>query len=202
MIYDDRAKLRADIRAHLVANGSRNWRLLRYRYSAVPPATWWRLIAREKARIGTQHLVTSDDKIVTARAWSAAEGELKGIGASTLVAGVPGGRFDFLAAFRNLFADATKLRAHAFRADGSVRNPILLDRAVKLRFKLIRQGLELERQIYSANAQRAFFAALVDEIAAESPEVSHRLISRLRAFNRQFDTRSKDSSGTPTTESS
>ncbi len=189
MIYDDRAQLRADIRAHLLANGSRNWRLLRYRYSAVPPTTWWRLIAREKARIGTQHLVSSDEKIVTARALSAAEGELKGIGASTLPAGVPGGRFDFLASFHNLFADATKLRAHALRADGSVRNPILLDRAVKLRLKLIRQGLELERQIYSANAQRAFYDALVAEIAAESAEVQRRLITRLRDFNRVSDPR-------------
>jgi hypothetical protein len=51
----------------------------------------------------------------------------------------------------------------------------------------MQQGLELERQIYSANAQRAFFAALVAEIVAESPEIQRRMIKRLQSFDREFN---------------
>jgi hypothetical protein len=71
--------------------------------------------------------------------------------------------------------------------DGNVRNPALLDRSIRVRLKLLRQGLELEARIFSATTQRAFYEALVAEIAAEAPELHKRLVDRLRGFSGQFD---------------
>jgi hypothetical protein len=96
-------------------------------------------------------------------------------------------RVDFLDAYHCLWADARKLRSHALYTDGRVRSPAVLDRAIRIRLKLLKQGLDLERQIFSARAQRAFFEALVAEVAAESPELRSRLIARLRDFNQALD---------------
>jgi hypothetical protein len=178
----ERTQLRADIRAHLQSYGSRNWGVLRRRYSSVPPATWWRSIAREKARIGTQHLVFQGQQNRAAGTTGAANCNAQAGDASTSTPGPTGEAFDFLAAFRGLFADAIKLREHALHVDGRVRNPAVLDRAIRIRLKLLRQGLDLERQIFSARAQRAFFEGLVAEIAAEAPALQKRLINRLRGF--------------------
>jgi hypothetical protein len=187
MVHIRKLQALADIRSHLQLHGSRNWGSLRMRYDDVPPATWWRWIRREKTRLGTQNLASAGQQKLTAHATNDAYCAVRGEGAATMAAGVlPGAHVDFLAAFRGLFADATRLRNHALHIDGRLRDPAVLDRSIKIRLKLIKQGLELERQIYSANAQRAFYAALVEEIVAESPEVQRRMIERLRTFDREF----------------
>jgi hypothetical protein len=95
--------------------------------------------------------------------------------------------FDLLAAFHSLFADAERLRAHCLDGDGGLRNPVIFDRSIRTRLKLLRQAVKLEQQILNVTAQQTFYEALVAEIAAESPEVHRRLITRLRGFAREFN---------------
>jgi hypothetical protein len=163
MIHPLKSQALADIRAHLQESGSKNWGALRTRLNFVGPATFWRWVRETKTQIVP---------------------ELIG-GSARRRGGEP--RFDFLSAYHGVWTDAMMLRTHALRQDGNVRNPALLDRCIRVRLKLLRQGLDLEARIFSAGAQRAFYDGLVAEIAAESPALHKRLINRLRAFSSQFD---------------
>jgi hypothetical protein len=174
MIHTERSRAHADIQSHLELNGSRKWSCLRKQYETVSEPTWWRWVREAKAHVGAQNLVPGE------------EAQAKRV-PSQANFGVP--RFDFLAAFHSLFADAMALRAHALDRDGRVRKPDVFDRAMKMRLKLIGQGVKLTQQILDARAQQTFYDALIGEIAAESPEVQRRLITRLRAFNHVSDPR-------------
>jgi hypothetical protein len=172
MVHPQKSQALAEIRAHLQANGPRDWDSLRHRMNFIGPATFWRYVSQVKAQIPPELIATSTRQRV-------------GDHAST--SHRAGRRFDFLGAYHGLWADATRLRSHALHSDGNVRNPAILDRAIRIRLKLLRQGLELEARIFSAAAQRAFYDGLVAEIAAESPALHKRLVSRLRGFSSQFD---------------
>jgi hypothetical protein len=169
MDHPQKSQALVDIRAHLQESGSKNWGALRTRLDFVGPATFWRWVRETKARIAPELLGGS------ARRRS---GEA---------------RLDFLGAYYALWADAVKLRTHSLHNNGNVRDPGLLDRSIRVRLKLLRQGLELEARIFSAGAQRAFYEALISEVATESPALHKRLASRLRRFSSEFDVeRSED----------
>jgi hypothetical protein len=163
MDHPQKLQALADIRGHLRQHGSKNWGTLRTRLNFVGAATFWRWIREAKAQTAPELIARYGLRRV----------------------GEP--RLDFLSEYHCLWADAMKLRTHALRSDGNPRHPALLDRAIRIRIKLLRQGLDLEARIYSADAQRAFYDGLMAEIAKESPAVQRRLIERLRAFNRGFD---------------
>ena len=171
MIHPQKSQALVDIRAHLQENGSKNWGALRTRLNFVGPATFWRWIRETKAQIAP---------------------ELLG-GASRRRPNEP--RLDFLAAYHGLWADAMMLRSHGLRHDGNnVRDAALLDRSVRLRLRLLKQGLALEAQIFSAGAQRRFYDGLLAEIGKESPELCTRLLNRLRGFGSQFDAEQSEGS--------
>jgi hypothetical protein len=164
MDHPKKAQALADILGHLQQYGSKNWGCLRSRIDFVGQNTFWRWVREvKKGEIGR---------------------ELRA-GSARRRGGEP--RFDFLGADCALWGDAMKLRSHAMHLDGNVRNPALLDRSIRIRLKLLRQGLELEARIYSAGAQRAFYDGLVAEIAAESPVLRERLMNHLRGFSSEFD---------------
>jgi hypothetical protein len=163
MEHPQKAQALGAIRAHLEQNGSKNWGALRSQLDFIGPNTFWRWIRETKAQIAPELLCGSPRRR----------------------RGEP--RFDFLSAYHGLWCDAIMLRTHALHSDGNIRCPALLDRAIRVRLKLLRQGLELEARILSAAAQRAFYDGLVAEIAAESPALHERLMSRLRDFSRQWD---------------
>jgi hypothetical protein len=175
MLHAEKSQGLADIRSHLKLNGSRKWGALRKQYDMVSEPTWWRWVREAKSQIGTNFF---------------ADSVRQNLGKSC--SDSPGGdpqESDFLSAYIGLWSDASRLRTHALHVDGRVRNPAVLDRAIRIRLKLLRQGLELERQIFSARAQRAFYDALVEEIATESPALQRRIISRLRRFNGRLEKR-------------
>jgi hypothetical protein len=175
MIHPEKSQALAAIRSHLQLNGPRKWGGLRNQFGKVSEPTWWRWVREAKAQIGTHVLADSPRQTLSKNSLDSQ--------------GVESQSCDFLFAYAGLWADAAKLRTHALHIDGRVRNPAVLERAIRIRLKLLRQGLELERQIFSARTQRAFYDALMEEIATESPELQRRLINRLRAFNSQPKTR-------------
>ena len=165
MDHPKKAQAMADIRAHLEQNGSKNWGSLRTRLDYIAPNTFWRWIRETKAQIAPELL-----------------GD-----ASRRRRGEP--RLDFLGAYRGLWDDAMLLRSHGLRHDGNnVRDAALVDRSVRLRLRLLKQGLALEAQIHSAAAQRSFYDGLIAEIAKESPALCTRLLNRLRGFSDQCAT--------------
>jgi hypothetical protein len=91
--------------------------------------------------------------------------------------------FDYLAALRREFADNDRLRMHALKADGAIRDPVAFNRALGSRLKLIVRSVKLEREIYDLRRSQSFFDAILREVAAASPEVSHRIVDRMRALS-------------------
>jgi hypothetical protein len=175
MVHSERTQVIADIRTHLRINGSRNWAAVRGRYDSIPPATWWRLVRAVKEQLGVEHVISCPRQLsvepVTTRQYRRGRG------------------FDLLAAFHSLFTDAERLRAHCLDGDGGLRNPVVFDRSIRTRLKLLKQAVKLEQQILNVTAQQAFYEALIAEIAAESPKLQRRLINRLRGFSSQGKTR-------------
>jgi hypothetical protein len=164
-----------DICQHLVANGSKKWKCVRTRYPNISEASFWRFVREAKAQIGERNLVDAIGKGISENAIPDTSQVIEG--RSNL------GGLDYLAALRSLYRDADRLCAHALNADGSVRNPVVLDRTIGTRLKLLVQTVRLERQIQDLGRTQKFFNAIVDEIAAEAPTVAHRIIERLRRLN-------------------
>lgn len=173
MTHQMSSRARADIAAHLQVHGARNWTMVRGQYRSIPHATWWRLVRRVKEEAGLGHLIVAR-RDFTARP-PAARRRANGV------------EVDLLAALNGLFADAAQLRSHCLDSDGRLMNPVIFDRAIRTRLKLLKQAVKLRQQILSVTAQQRFYEALVFEIAAESPETCRRLITRLRDFNREYD---------------
>ena len=168
----------ADIRRHLTTVGSKNWRVVRARYPRISSASFFRYIREAKANefIDENALVLSHRPSIPDRHQL--------ISSELAVANtdpVPH-RLDYLTNLRELFADASALRAYALNDDLTVKFPLIFDRALRIRLKLILQAVRLTRQIYDGRNVQKFMDALVDEVALESPELQRRVIGRLRSM--------------------
>jgi hypothetical protein len=172
MVHPKKTYALGEIRAHLQQTGCRDWDSLRRRLNFIAPATFWRYVKRVRAQTPPELIASSGPRLGNRLSRSPGTDR----------------RFDFLGAYQGLWADATRLRSHALDSDGNVRNPAILDRSIRVRLKLLKKGLELEARIFSGGAQRAFYDGLVAEVAAESPALYARLVSRLRGFSNRFDT--------------
>src|SRR6266478_1139425 len=169
-----------DIRAHILNCGSRNWRQVRLKHSAIPETSWWRLVKSVRQEFvcidptQSYRVMTSTN---SARASEKYEREAAAMPMSTDETLVGS---EALRVLRDLCSDAMTMRECALNADGSIRNPDLLHRSIKLRCSVMVRAMKLKSVIYDNFRAGAFFGAVVDEIRQEAPEVSHRIVTRLR----------------------
>ncbi len=180
MICPEKYVAIADIRRHLATVGSKRWQLVRARYPRISSASFFRYVREAKS----SEFFDENVRVMSCRPVSTPSVPSHVMYGELAVADtdpVPR-RFDYLANFRQLFADATALRAYALNADSSIKFPVIFDRALRVRLKLISRAVRLTRQIYEGRNVQIFMDALVNEIALESPELQRRLIARLRVI--------------------
>jgi len=172
MVHINKQRALTDIRLHLRLSGSTKWASLRNTYAAVSEATWWRWVRRAKAQIGSQGLRAKIKQGI-----GSIDGTLGDRPGGIVYGGL--GRLDYLGSLHQQFADAEKLRLRALNADGSVRDPNGLDRAIRVRLKLLSRSVKLEARIYAVKQVQKFYDALLAEIAQESPDLQRRIANRL-----------------------
>jgi hypothetical protein len=172
MIFVSKIAIAEDAKKHIVAVGSRRWGVVRARHPGVSESTFWRAVRSAKADLAAEDMRTVSEQ-GTPCAHTDGEDAAGGV-----AAGIPL-RVDYLEAYRQLFADVTKLRRSALNADGSVRLPAIFDRSIKTRLVLVARSVKLMNQIYSLRNVRMFVDALVLEIESAPPDLQRRLKGRL-----------------------
>jgi hypothetical protein len=156
-----------------------------WRHPDVSPATFWRYVREAK-----RDLAAEDMRMVYEQGIRNPLCPDPGGGAGNVAAfethGVPR-RIDYLAAYRQLFADVGALREFALNPDGSIRSPMIFDRTIQRRMSLIARSVKLSHQIYAVRNVQMFMDALIDEIASESPELQRRVLHRFRQLQTAAD---------------
>jgi hypothetical protein len=151
----------------------------------VSSATFWRAVRQAKSDLAAEDMRLVCQGIQT-RSVFVGRDPLAGDPVVADDRGVPP-RIDFLAAYRQLFADTVALRAYALNPDGTVKRPLILDRAIKTRLTVISRSVKLLRQVYEVRNVQIFMDALVEEIALESPDLQRRILARLRSIQSVTD---------------
>jgi hypothetical protein len=98
-------------------------------------------------------------------------------------------RLDFFAELNLLFRDARFLRDSAVRKEGEtekITNPRTFDRSISRRLEILATTIETQKQLWDLKTMEEFYNALVEEVAAESPECARRIQARLAARNVQL----------------
>jgi hypothetical protein len=174
-----------DIKRHIVTVGSKRWAVVQTQHPDVSPASFWRYVREAK-----RDLAAEDMRVVCEQGVRGLPCPDQGGGSYDVAAfeahGVPR-RIDYLATYRQLFADVGALREFALNPDGSIRSPMIFDRSIKRRMSLIARSVKLSQQIYAVRNVQMFMDTLIDEIASESPELQRRLLARLRQLQAAAD---------------
>jgi hypothetical protein len=179
----DRQLAAIDIRSHILNCGARKWRQVRAKHAAIPEATWWRLVKSVREEFicisSTQaRLVTSQTNSVRAKPKAVPGSVTLATWTENTLEGS-----ESLRVLSELCGDAMAMRAAALNADGSVRNPDLLHRSIKLRCSVLLRAAKAKSTIYDNFRAGAFFGAVLEEVRLEAPEVVHRIVARLRGLS-------------------
>jgi hypothetical protein len=175
-----------DAKKHIASVGSKRWSVVRTRHPGVSTSTFWRAVRAAKADLAAEDMRTvSEQGIRKPRANPNREDASGGVAVADAQA-IPL-RVDYLAAYRQLFADVGALRDFALNPDGSIRSPMIFDRSIKRRMSLITRSVKLSQQIYAVRNVQVFMDALIDAIASESPELQRRVLARLRQLRAAAD---------------
>jgi hypothetical protein len=164
------------IQNHLAAHGARRWSVLLKRFPGVSQSSFWRWVKLAKAQRGQAQLIACNEWAVS----HLAERTGDDYGDGGAIERTHRGPNAYALSYRQLYADAMRLRSHALRPDGSVRYSLALDRSVRTRLKLLLQGVRLEREMLALAEPKRFFEAVLAEVAQESPDLQRRIADRLR----------------------
>lgn len=177
------------IRDHLEHAGSREWNAVRDAFADVPHATFWRMVRAVKA----EALVRKVQALPAGSAQDVAIDEAFAEDYRDLARGLrepPRLRdlygqaaIDPQAVLAACLANANDVVTHARGADGKVRAPKLLIQASKLMADTLRTAAAVSAVLWEERRVRDFYKAMMEEIAAESPEVAARIAARLEALN-------------------
>lgn len=95
-----------------------------------------------------------------------------------------GSTVDVIAGLQRCIRAAEEVMAFARHADGKVRVPLLMLRAAEVYRRCLETSVRVNEALWNAAAIERFTAAIVDEIARESPEAAQRVTWRLQAMTR------------------
>lgn len=169
-----------DIREHLLTHGSRNWGPLRAKHFAVSEPTFWRWIRQVKAEVRGAQLWVPARRDAVENTHAAALDRASDLNGADLPS-VPAStsRVDYAAVLRRQFDDVRALRASALNLDGTVKNPVALDRSIGIGIRLLSKAMKLERQIGAVQQMRRLSDAVLAEVGQASPDIQRRVIDRL-----------------------
>ena len=92
----------------------------------------------------------------------------------------------FAAKFAALWADVEVMRNSAVRRtdEGArVRDPAMLERAIKFQSELMVLSIETMKEVADLTVSTNLWQAVVDEVAAESPDCALRVMRRLQRLS-------------------
>jgi hypothetical protein len=167
------------------------WRETRARHAAVAEATFWRLVRKARQNLAgegsvakaRQHLADH----VAAGAIHTAPIAREAVPAASGDDAIPsvGDAFrelDLLGQVRRQLADVDLLRQYAVGTDGKVRAPMFLAQSISLRDRLVATALRLAEGVWSLERQWQFYDAVVERVAATSPDTARTIIADLKAL--------------------
>ena len=101
---------------------------------------------------------------------------------------------NFMERLEFLYADAEMLRAYSTRkvttADGveseKIHIPTFFAQSIKLRSDLLETAVRTVQQFYDLRRMQQFYDSVLEEIAAESPEVAQRITERLARLDAEI----------------
>lgn len=183
---------KAAILDHLDHVGPREWNAVRDAFADVPKATFWRLVRTTRAEVlvdKVQAIPAGDEATQDAAVDEAFSTDYSNL-ASDLKNSLREpprlrdlcGRdaIDPQAVLAACLSNANDVVTHAQGADGKVRAPKLLIQASKLMADTLRTAAAVSAVLWEEQRVRDFYRAVMEEIAAESPDTAMR-IARLEA---------------------
>jgi hypothetical protein len=179
----DKSEAAQDVRRHIMVVGSRQWRPVREKWSAIGESSFWRLVRSVKRDIERVAAIPVYQEKGASRAASATDNDRPSGHQRSRPADNLTGDFTHLLMLEDLRRDAMALRGAAFNADGTIRDPELLDRSINLRMRVLARAVKLKSKAYENLRAGAFFEAVIDAVRQEAPHVSHRIIDRLRRLS-------------------
>jgi len=172
-----------DVRRHIMVVGSRQWRPVRERWSAISESSFWRPVRAVKRDIERVAAIpVHRDKRVSG-ALGATENDRPLGHQRSHPSGDLTCDFSQLWMLDELRRDAMTMREAALNSDGTIRNAEMLDRSIILRCRLLNRAVNLKSKAYENLRAGAFFEAVIDSVRQEAPHVSHRIIDRLRRLS-------------------
>lgn len=177
-------EIREAVKTHGEAVGLK---LMRERYSDVPRSTWKRWL--DELALSPKEVAVREAKGVAAH--------LPAAPSPAYIAEKPveaRRNIDFMTRLEDLYADAEMLRAYAvtkgYDVEGNeitkIKVPTYFAQSIKLRSDLLDNAVRTIQQVYDLKRQQAFYDAILDEIAAESPDVARRITERLARLNNEL----------------
>lgn len=159
-------------------------KLMRERYSDIPRSTWKRWM---------DELCLSPMEVAKREAKGAAA-HLPAAPAPAYIAENPveaRRNIDFMSRLESLYEEAEMLRDYSVAkgqdADGNtvkkIKIPTYFAQSIKLRSDLLEGAVRTIQQVYDLQRMQRFYDSVLEEIAAESPEVALRITERLARLN-------------------
>jgi hypothetical protein len=186
MLNDDtRNALTADIAAHLLTNGSKNWRNLRTKYPTVPDATFWRHVKKAKkaqaaAASGSSPPAPHNSQINSGPDFRRVAQILpRAAYLETLQAS------DVLEEVRAMMADVEALRSYATDLQGKVRHPAAFLESIKMRERILMLGLREMQNIWDVDYEQRFYDQITTIFVERVPrDLQLEIIEALEELNK------------------
>jgi hypothetical protein len=172
-----------DVRRHTMLVGTRKWRPVREKWSAISESSWWRLVREVKRDMARVSAITVCRKKGATGSTSAAENDRPSGHQPAGTADSLTCDFTHLWMVEELPRDAMTLREAALNPDGTIRDHEMLDRSIILRNRLLNRAVNPKSKAYENLRAGAFFESVIDAVRQEAPDVSHRIIDRLRRLS-------------------
>lgn len=160
---------------------------LRDQYHGVPKASWYRWIASCKELIG--HVDPKTQRLTESAAIALEAAEHLPAAPSPAYVDQKGaaGNMDFMQRLESLYSDAEILRKFSMdEKTGRIKLPKYLTQSVSLRQKLLETALKAMQEVWDLRRMQAFYDAVLEEIAQESPETAMRIMERLKKLNSEI----------------
>lgn len=172
-----KAAAKAAIIDHLLQVGSHEWDALRRDFEDIPTATWWRMVRAAKGQTIARKVEALAARAEPVLPTVPSIGDLRGA-------------IDPQAVLSACLQNANAVIDYAKSADGRVRNAKLLIAATRAMMEILRTAAAVSSTLRDERQTRDFYRAIMDEMAAESPQLRARVAVRFEALNSEMGLKS------------
>jgi hypothetical protein len=172
-----KAACQAAIHAHMEHFGARHWDTVRRDFEDIPQATFWRLVRDTKKQTIARKVDDLAARAEPVLPTVPSIGDLRGA-------------IDPQAVLSACLQNANAVIDYAKSADGRVRNAKLLIAATRAMTEILRTAAAVSSTLLDERQTRDFYRAIMDEMAAESPQLRARVAVRFEALNSEMGLKS------------